>query len=82
MTLEYYLMGLEDNNIWKPPTFFIKEDDGIMVEASDYIDEATEFTEIEAYCMRRYLQEYYGGYTWYLVKTNKKQNESNVPTEL
>ena len=75
---KYYLMGLDSNDIWRCPDFYVREDDSILITAKDYISEATTFNETEAIKMREQLRKDYGDYTWYLVKTNNEDYDNTI----
>ena len=66
----FYLMGIEFNNIWKTPDFYVEENDDVLITANDDIDEATSFKYDDALKTKQYLQENYNDYTWYLVALN------------
>ena len=66
----FILMGIEFNNIWELPYFYVGKDDGILLTAQDYIEEATDFDYDNAVEVREWLQENYNDYTWYMVALN------------
>ena len=66
----YILMGIEFNNIWKLPDFYVGENDGILLTAQDDISEATDFDYDNAIEAKEWLQENYNDYTWYMVALN------------
>ena len=67
----FYLMGIEFNNIWKTPDYYVKENNDILITASDYLTEATSFKYDDALKTKEYLQKNYNDYTWYLVALNE-----------
>ena len=67
---KFILIGLEFNNIWKLPDFYVGEDDGILITAKDYLSEAALFSLEEAELKQKYLQDNYNDYTWYIMITN------------
>ena len=66
----YILMGIEFNNIWKLPDFYVGENDGILLTAQDDISNATDFDYDNAIEAKEWLQENYNDYTWYMVALN------------
>lgn len=69
----FCLMGIEFNNIWKAPDFYVKEEDGMLFTAQDYIEEAASFDYDNAIEVKEWLQENYSDYTWYMVALNEAQ---------
>lgn len=71
-TSRFYLMGLEFNDVWKHPDFYINVTDGLLCTADD-IDEATILDYNDAMRLKDLLQVDFSDYTWYLVIVNNKQ---------
>lgn len=66
----FILMGVEFNDIWKLPDFYVCEDEGTLHTANDDIEEATDFDYDNAIEAKNWLQEKYNDYTWYMVALN------------
>ena len=66
----YILMGLEFNDIWKLPDFYVDEKDDILLTAENDISEAKSFDYDNAVAVKEYLQENYNDYIWYMVALN------------
>ena len=65
----YILIGLEYNNAWKLPFYYISSEE--TLEGVDDIWNATEFTLLDAEDKRIELQGDFPDYTWYLLRLNK-----------
>lgn len=69
--MSFILMGLEFNDIWRKPDYYVREIDDILIVAKDHLDEATTFNAENAIAKKEYLNEHYNEYTWYIVCLNE-----------
>jgi hypothetical protein len=83
MENKFYLMGIEFNNIWKLPDFYAGEDHGLLLGARNEISEAKVFDYETALTTKKYLQETYDDYTWYMVMLNGVNccAKNNIPQD-
>lgn len=64
---KYALIGFEYNNIWKAPTMYAEEINE-QLNAADDIWDASKFETLKsAEEKRKYLQENYSDYRWYVI---------------
>ena len=73
MKTNYYLIGFENNDTWKPPCLYLGGGvDSVLITADDF-DSAKIFASIvSARKKLKYLSVKYNDYKWYIIH---EQNE-------